>query len=146
MAVIIPSPATVPGVLDLVSKCSSPRLSSTAEGYNNSGDIAFCLSKQLHSASIPADVVFDEGEIKPLKLLSRSQYQHITSTFPETPRSPKRMLTRAVLMASRHKKRDSNDYPLLRKAKQEQGEASLLTLFKLVSKPNLVKESSKDTI
>ncbi|KAL8116214.1 hypothetical protein AgCh_022638 [Apium graveolens] len=139
MEVIIPSAATGMGVLDLASKYSSPCLSSRAEAYNNSGELAFCSS----SASISADVLFDGG-IKPLKLLSRSQYQQNASTFPESPRSPKRMLTRAVLMASRHRKRNDNGHPFFTKAKQEQEETSYLTLFKLVSKRNLVKQSSID--
>lgn len=145
MEVVITSPATGLGILDLASKYSSPCRSSRAEDYNNGGEFAFCSSGQLHSASVSADVIFDGG-IKPLKLLSRSQYQHIAGTFPESPRSPKRMLTRAVLMASRRKKRDYNDHPFFTKAKQEQEEAAYLTLFKLVSKRNLVQQSSKDTI
>lgn len=145
MEVIIPSPATGLGVLDMASKYSAPCKSSRAEDYNNSGEFAFCSSGQLHSVSVSADVLFDGG-IKPLKIPSLSQYQHIATTSPESPRSPKRMLARAVLMALRHRKRYYNDYPLLTKAKREQEEASNLTLFKLVSMRNLVKQSSIDTI
>ncbi|WOH13842.1 hypothetical protein DCAR_0933353 [Daucus carota subsp. sativus] len=62
-------------------------------------------------SQVPADLLFDGGKIRPLKLLPRSEFQynifqHNVATYsPTSPPSPKRMLSKgAALVAPQHKK------------------------------------------
>lgn len=114
--------------------CPSPMPSSTTkDSGDDSTDFAFCFSG--HS-QVPADVLFDGGKIRPLKLLPRSQYQHHIATY--SPRSPKRMLTKSVLVAPHHNNTYYNDYPILVTKPEEQREQQPVL-------PVLVKQTSKDT-
>lgn len=114
--------------------CPSPMPSSTTKGCSESTDFAFCFTGHLQ---VPADVLFDGGKIRPLKLLPRSHCQHNIATYsPRSPRSPKRLLMKSVLVAPQHEKTYYGDYPLLTKPTEEQEEEQQL--------PVLVKQISKD--
>lgn len=125
MEVIIQSSESGAEDFNFARVCPSPMPSSTTEDCSDSTDFAFCFSGHLQ---VPADVLFDGGKIRPLKLLPRSQYQHNIATYsPRSPRSPKRMLTKSVLEPPQHEKtyytEEHEEQPL----------------------PLLVKQTSKDT-
>ncbi|KAK1402586.1 Serine carboxypeptidase-like 26 [Heracleum sosnowskyi] len=108
-----------------------PMASKSTNDFSDSIDFAFGFSGHLQ---VPADVLFDGGKIRPLKLLPRSQYQqNIATNSPRSPRSPKRMLTKSVLVAPQPEKTFFSDYPLVAKPKEQQ------------PLPVLEKQTSKDT-
>ncbi|KAL1801885.1 hypothetical protein ACET3Z_030532 [Daucus carota] len=70
-------------------------------------------------SQVPADLLFDGGKIRPLKLLPRSEFQynifrHDVATYsPRSPRSPKRMLSKGAALEKTLYSPETKEEPIL---------------------------------
>lgn len=71
-------------------------------------------------SQVPADLLFDGGKIRPLKLLPRSEFQYnifrhdvIATYSPRSPRSPKRMLSKGAALEKTLYSPETKEEPIL---------------------------------
>lgn len=106
---------------------------------NDDRDFVFNFNGQvLKSPPLSAAELFDGGKIKPLKLMSRTQYRGNDS--PVTPRSPKRMITKAFIVSPRLIATNQDHHSSARHTGQKQSKCLSTTLTGL---PNVVSELTK---